>query len=224
LPPGIGNLRQFVRELNDEHRTDGAPEPPGGWIELRPEYQRTVMELRRLVDAWRASGPNVLKLFKTEHQLVGKELKLLGYIRPTKTAQARLILIDNSQLKDAQDPIANANRSFLHFLWNPMNERLGGPCLYCGKYFIKRTHTQARKYCTQVCGDRFTSRSANQKTREAKREHKLRLVRNAIHQWSTTKTKQEWKSWVAARFPVKKNWITRAVKSGDLDEPKTKAV
>jgi hypothetical protein len=106
---------------------------------------------------------------------------------------------------------------------NPFNEQLGGPCAYCGKYFVKRTKRKVGSYCSPKCGNRSTLRLANQKRREAEREGQKMVVQQAIRDWSKAKTKAPWKDWVSRKTHVSKNWITRALRKGEISEPQMKA-
>lgn len=50
-------------------------------------------------------------------------------------------------------PDEEAARFFLTLICNRQNEKLGGPCAGCGKYFMRRTAGNTT-YCSRFCGAR----------------------------------------------------------------------
>ena len=219
-PPNLGHLKAFVRRLNEEHFPLPSPRPPNGWDHESEEYGPTQIELYRLVTAWRDSGPNVSKLFQTESGLVVPALNIRAMLMPTGTSQGKLVLLEGGRRKGSEKARLTAFDLFLGFLLNPFNQQLGGPCARCGRYFVKKTKRTVSIYCTAKCGNRSTSKLANQKRRLAEREERIATVRRAIRDWQNAKSRVPWKEWVSKKTLVSKNWITRALRSGEILEPR----
>jgi hypothetical protein len=117
------------------------------------------------------------------------------------------------------DPRRIALGNFIDFLLNPFNEKLGGPCKRCGKYYVKRTKRQA-VYCSKRCGRRQTALSASRKRRKQEHLDRLKLAKQMVLGWVKTNKSQSWKEWIHSREPtISKNWLTRAVRKGELVEP-----
>jgi hypothetical protein len=117
------------------------------------------------------------------------------------------------------EPLAIARGLFLDFLLIPFNERLGGPCACCGKYYVKKTERKKTVYCSERCGHRLTSRVSNQARRDRAHQKQLELAERSKARWSNMKTATPWKEWVSNRTHIKKHWLTRAVRNGELAEP-----
>jgi hypothetical protein len=192
----------------------------GGWGKARVDYRQTQSYLRKFVQAWFDSGPNVSKLFASNPDLERASRNIGAHVVATKTAQAKLLFTAASQNISPADPQFTALGLFLNFLLNPFNERLGGPCAYCEKYFVKKTRRKTAIYCSQPYAKRFTSRLANQNRRKTDYKDQLRIVGQAISDWQRARTRLPWKGWVSQKTHVSKNWITRAVKKGEIGEPK----
>ena len=176
-------------------------------------------ELRSLVQAWFDSGPNVAKLFKENPVLARITLIGRAAITPTRGGRAQLVYVDgpNTCLSPG-DPLDIALGLFFLFLLNPFNEKLGGPCKLCGKYYVKKTKRQ-KVYCSKRCGLMQTSKSAVMKRRQAEHRDKLATAKLLSEKWSKTKTRKSWKEWVSDHTQISRHWLTRAVNSGELYEP-----
>jgi hypothetical protein len=174
-----------------------------------------VRTLRRLLQQWRDSGKNTNKLFALEPRL--RRVGMQSYVTGTESPRAELI---STPHLDSKDPISVAEGRFLSFLLNTHNESLGGPCAECGEYFIKQTRRKEVVYCSQRCGRRVSSRLANRNRRQSERKEQLQLVKQSIEGWKRSKSKLDWKEWVSREKKFSKNWMTRAMKSGEISEPK----
>jgi hypothetical protein len=126
--------------------------------------------------------------------------------------------LDEARQISAQDPFEDAMGMFYLFLLNPYNEKLGGPCKQCGKYYVKHTKRQIA-YCSKRCGLKHTSRAFFKKQRQQDRQEKVEKVKRSAAKWAAMKTDQGWKEWVSSNTRVSKNFLTRLVKSGEVDEP-----
>ena len=116
------------------------------------------------------------------------------------------------------DPLEIALGLFLSFLINPYNEKLGEPCKHCNKFYVKKTKRQVT-YCSKRCGLRHTSQAAIQRHRQREHLKKLKMVERVSAKWAETKRSKDWKSWVSNEALVSKNFITRAMRDGELVLP-----
>ncbi len=190
----------------------------GSWQRVRKDYGPVRRELRRLAQAWSDSGPNVEKLFSADHVLAQAALQCRAHVIPTKTNRARLICVTVPEDLPPGDTLEIAFGIFLNFLINPDNEKLGGPCRNCDKYYVKNTKRQM-VYCCKRCGLKHTSRIAVQKKRQKERLEKLREARKSAAKWKITRTRLSWKEWVCSATTISKKFLTEAVKKGELVEP-----
>ncbi len=215
--PGMGALERFVQLLNTEDYWSASLLE--GRQKIGGDYRPVQKELRRLVQAWRRSGPNVSKLFDANPEVDRAARNFRPIIAPTKSGTARLAYLNAPEYLSHAEPLEIALGRFLDFLLNPFNERLGGPCAYCGNYYVKKTERKRTVYCSERCGHRLTSRLANKRRREHEHSDQLEAAKQSASEWSTTKRRMTWKEWVSRDLLISKNWLTRAVKNGELVEP-----
>lgn len=176
-------------------------------------------EQRRLVEAWRKSGPNVAKLFKTEVGLQEAGAQIYCSVAGTTTAQAQLVVVPNPVGHPQEDELYYARAQFLRFLLHPDNERLAGPCPRCKRYFLKKTDRNSVIYCSEKCSRSSTSRTANQKRRHSERQERVAAVRESITEWRGKGIKLSWREWVLSKPGITKTFITRLLHSGEVVEP-----
>ena len=216
--PGMEMLNRFVELLNTSDYWGAS------LIESRKkiggDYRTIQKELRRLVQAWIRSGPNVSRLLDADPMLNQAIQSFRPHFIPTKCGVARLAFLNAPEYLASVKPIEIALGLFRDFLLNPYNDRLGGPCRNCGNYYVKKTERKKSVYCTKQCGHRFTSRLANKEQRNRERGALLELAKKRIATWLKAKTTMSWKVWVTQRPPITKHWLTRAVRKGELAEPK----
>jgi hypothetical protein len=88
-------------------------------------------------------------------------------------------------------------------------------CRKCQKFFMA-TDARYRAYCTRLkCGKNYEAEKATKKRRELIRATKLRAARRAQ---SSCPPDRDWKEFVATETGVSKNFLTYAVKYGDLKD------
>jgi hypothetical protein len=214
--PGTGDLKRFVQLLNTEDY----------WIasllegrqKVGGDYRPVQRELRRLVREWFDSGPNVSKLLNADPMVDQVAQIFRPYFIPTQCGTARLAYLKVQEYIPNVKPLEIALGLFLKFLINPYNEMLGGPCKKCDNYFIKKTKRQ-KVYCSKQCGHRNTARLVNRKRRQREHLKLLKLAKQLISEWHQAKTRMDWKKWVSRDPQITKNWLTRAVRKGELVEP-----
>jgi hypothetical protein len=197
----LNALERFVRILNE------------GVNEI-PLSEETLAILRQRVQDWFDSGKNVKKLFASRPIL--KEVGFLTFVRDTTSSEVELIHTPNT---GSNDPETFADALFLNFLINPHHASLRDRCAYCDRYFKNGTRRKIIRYCTKECGKQFTSRLANQKSREREYAENLERVTRAIQKLSPRESGTSWKNAVSAKTGVSKRWITLAVQKKIISEP-----
>jgi transposase-like protein len=179
-----------------------------------PMSQETLTVLRQRVQDWFDSGKNVTKLFAARPRL--KKVGFRTFVRDANSSEVEVIHTPDTK---SSDPETIAAGLFLNFLMNPHHASLRDRCAKCGRYFINGTRRKFVRYCTKECGKQFTSRLANQKSREKKYAENLEQVRKAIKELSLRESKIPWKDAVAAKTSISKRWITLAVQKKVISEP-----
>lgn len=176
------------------------------------------LELRRLVDQWHASGPNLVKLLKENEQLRSAVDSGRTFLMPTRTGRAFLSWEPAPRSKDRDLNMEFAVYHFVSLIVNPECDLLGLPCVRCGKYFVKKNRRQT-KYCSKVCGSRMTGAESQRNKRRADRAERIQTAQTAIEQWKSSGSKREWKAFVSMKTKFTLHWLTRAARSGSLTAP-----
>ncbi len=215
--PGMETLNQFVRLLNttDYWRASliESKQKIGG------DYRLIQAQMRRLVQAWASSGPNVSKLLDADPMVARATQNSQSYFIPTKSGIGQLAYLTPPEYLPSVKPLEIALGHFIQFLLNPYNEKLGGPCRHCGNYYVKKTERKKTVYCSERCGHRLTSRLANSGRRDREHKKQVKLAKQWTAKWLTTKTAVSWKKWVSKEARITKHWLTRAVRNGEIVEP-----
>lgn len=224
IPSDLEKLERFVEPLNTEFFRLRMPNIPfeGRWNTIKKDYRPVQRELRRLVQAWRDSGPNIRRLFETDPVLADAARRFPSHMIATEGPTARLVYVTVPENMNPGEPLEIALGLFLDFLLNPFNVRLGGPCAHCGKYFLRKNKRHGR-YCTERCGQRQTALAVNRKRRAREYAEKLQSAQESTARWAKSRARTDWKEWVAKETTISKNWLTRAVGIGELSVP-TKSI
>ncbi len=204
--PSTDELERIVDVLNDDQ-----------WA-LLLEPSGMASELRRLIVLWQESGPNTRKLFNAQAELLHEAFEKL-YFHPifTKTGRAHIAMSEAGEI--APTAKGRALQMFMSLILNPCWDRLGGPCARCGRYYLKKTIRQ-KVYCSRSCGSLATARKSTLRGRAVEHNDKLRRAVEAMRQWSTARTKLDWKQWVSIKEPgISQKFLTRAVNKGELKAP-----
>lgn len=215
-PPDEQASRRFIELLNTEEYWRASL--ISGKKRIGGDYKPVRAELRRLVEGWTRSKRNVSKLFDALPDLSSKAADFRPFYVPTSTNTARLAYLAVVEYSDQIKPREIAIELFLRFLLNPFNDKLGGPCKYCNAYFFRETEHRS-VYCSRLCALRFTSRAAQKKSRDAQTAQNIQAFTNSVAGWRKSAKSKEWKGWVSADTGISKNWLTRAVKRGLIQEP-----
>jgi hypothetical protein len=223
LEPTIDTLYLLVKTLNRQPKATSRRRASGQEKEKESDYLPVQMELYRLIDAWKASGPNVAKLLKAEEEFAAASSQIETVMVATTGPRARIVSTGPQNI-DLSHPHLIAWGIFTLFLLNPWNEQLGGPCAHCGQYFVKTKRTKGR-YCSSKCYNRVSSRLTNEKRRNEAKERQVAEVIRFQQKWcrlsstSRTKLRSTWREWVQRESGISKHFITRALREGLISDP-----
>src|SRR5258706_7307268 len=175
-------------------------------------------ELRRLVEVWQKSGPNLGKMRKGDPVLAARVLHGRTHLVPTRTGKGHLLWLPTPHDFDARRWKDHALTAFMDLIVSPQWDKLGGPCVRCQKYYIKKTARQ-KSFCSRRCGSASTAISKTKQRREAARAQKLLMAQIGIEGWTKGLTEQPWKEWVSKKTKITVKWLTRAVNKAELRSP-----
>jgi len=178
------------------------------------------LRLRAIVKAWLDSGPSLEQFRRTHPDICRDVYQYWGEVPKA------LVPLDDSGgaaigLMPSPGRTTNeeALRFFVWLITNPWCDRLAGPCVRCGNYYI-RGSVRNKLYCSRSCGTRATATAATKRARKAEHDHKLRQALEAIRKYEKAHSKIDWKRWVSAKEPrITPKFLTRAVNKGELKEP-----
>jgi hypothetical protein len=215
-------LQRRVDELNGKLQWVEELGPEDTLVQER-RSKETPQLFRELVQAWRQSGPDLVKFSLNQRKMwadiarywiVGRRLNPLQLVGAPGGGAA---IFMNS--RPERDPYEEALRLFIELLLNPDCDKLAGPCCRCDNYYIRRS-VRNKVYCSRSCGTRATALSATKRRRDEERSHKLYEAARLSQRWISSRTKLDWKQWVSHNNPeISPKFLTRAVNSGDLAIP-----
>jgi hypothetical protein len=187
------------------------------YLNRQPDWGFEV-ELRRLVSAWQASGPNLDAMLKSDPELCSKiRLEFRAVYHPTWTGRAYMVFSPHG---DPRDPSGTARGFFMMLTLSPYCDKFAGPCARCGKYYLKKNALQ-KVYCSRSCGNNTTAAKRTRERYHEAREQKLNGARRAIRKWERATTNEPWKVFVSRLYPgLTSKFLTRAVSRKNLSEPK----
>jgi hypothetical protein len=193
---------------------------------MRPNDRRTIqlnlsemqIELRRLIELWISSGPNVRKMFKKEPALAIRAQKGKMVFYALSGGRGCLEWIPIPPKATMLSPQDQALEYFMTLITNPLWEMLGGPCRCCKDFYLKKTNRR-RVYCSRKCSSVATAVPSVSRRRQMVQANRIRCAQDAIAEWSKAKRRLTWKDWVSNRTGYNVKWITRAVTNGSLRPP-----
>ena len=201
---GQEDIQNLVKALEKRHTE-------GSWGQA---YQE---ELRRLIGVWFRSGQTVRRVFRSEPTLNRSEVKLEALVVPVIGRTGRILL--GYMPGSDSDPMLNALSTLVHFLLNPENMRLGGPCPCCGMYFYKQILRGDQRYCSSECSRKETSLISHREERKVAQQQKIEKVKGMIKKLKRSQIKG-WKKAINRLDPeIKLHWLTRAVNRGEIEDP-----
>ncbi len=192
----------------------------------QPSLDRTILlpvlkkqkALRRLVEAWQASGPNLQKLFTRYPELERRTKYGETIFLATKSGHGHLEWAPNPVGANRSSAQRGVLEDFMMLIANPRWELLGGPCAGCRDYFLKHTKRQT-VYCSRTCSSAVTAVPAMKRKRQEEQARKIQLAQEYIGEWYKTKRRLGWKEWVSNETGFTIRWITRAANRGALRPP-----
>jgi endogenous inhibitor of DNA gyrase (YacG/DUF329 family) len=183
-------------------------------------------ELRRLVTAWTDAGHDGNRLLESNNTIAKRLRWMKGRLVTTSEG---IFEIEWPSLEAPRRPHLPTQSerwedfAFIHFanlLLNPVRELLGGPCVRCNCYFVKRKSAHQYNYCSRRCRQIAAALAATRRRLDEERADRLRQAREAIEKYTRAPTKLDWKSWIAKAEPaITKTFLTRAENQGDLRAP-----
>jgi hypothetical protein len=221
--PAIADLKLICFLLNGGGELPPHFEQPKG--ALPPAVAGLRPELRRLVAAWRESGPDGESLLKSDSSLARRLERMTVRLVPTPTGRFRLEWPSLQPPERLRLPTENerwqdfAFGHFANLLLNPYCEMLGGPCARCGRYYIKNTVRQ-KVYCSRRCDNAAGAVAATRKRLQKERAEKLSRAQGAAGTWRPTRKYPDWKQYVSRTEHLTLAFLTRAVRKGELQEPR----
>src|ERR1035437_8994158 len=183
-------------------------------------------ELRQIVKLWQASGPSTLELF-VENPTLSRELQAAWrpLLLPTKSGNANINFVGGWGAKEMVAGLGEAGLRhqavvlFNALIVNPLWGKLAGPCPRCQNYYIKKRESQ-KVYCSRRCGNAATAEARTREVLEKDRLTKLRMSVEEIQNWTISRTKEDWKPWVAKR--VTKRMLKELLRAGTRKLPAEK--
>jgi len=202
-------------------------------IALNSESPLRRAEIRRLVEAWQASGRNVEKMLRAVPELKTYLWPATGWppwhVWPfiDGSGLGVTVMPEGSNVPGTRDERIRdeARLMFLQLLLNPERDRLSErPCARCDNYFQKK-YEHKRVYCSRKCGKDGTAAFATTQRLQKQRGQKLRVAVELASKWTTARTKDDWKQWVSkqpagVKEEITPKFLTRAVNHYGIKEPK----
>jgi hypothetical protein len=212
------NLLELVKVLNRTQIKVSTASNPGNTrirhLELTPQQ----VELRRLVEKWRKSGPNLTVMFRREPELARRTKFGRTTFWPTETGRGYLDW-EGYPAEGAPESLEDrALCDFMTLITNPNWELLGGPCFRCGDYYLKKARRRS-KYCSRRCSSRETASVSTGNSRKKQHAEKICRAQEQIDEWCKTKRRETWKVWVSRKTNLTSRWLTRAEHNGKIKPP-----
>lgn len=214
------NLRELVKALNKTQvkvtTANDRGNPHVHRLELFPQQ----VELRRLVEKWMKSGPNLRKMFKDEPELARRAKHGRTTFWPTGTGRGYLDWEAYPSETGPESTNDLALCDFMTLITNPDWELLGGPCIRCGTFYRKRAR-RPTKYCSRKCSSKETATSSTKAWRQKQQAEKIRRAQESIDEWCKVKRREACKNWVSRKTGITDRWLTRADHNGKINLPKS---
>ena len=211
-------LKDLVEALNRTKIRVAPARTPEATRVHRLKLTRQQAELRRLVEKWMESGPNLRKMLKQEPELATRMKDGKTTFWPTETGRGHLDWVAYPSKTELPTPEDAALIDFMTLITNPEWELLGGPCARCGDFYLKKARRHS-KYCSRTCSSTETALSATQRRRAKEQEMKIGRAQKLIDQWCKLKPRQAWKKWVSRQPGITNRWLTRAENNKKITPP-----
>jgi hypothetical protein len=175
-------------------------------------------ELRRLVESWKASGPNLRKMFEQEPELELRTKKGKTLFWSTPTGRGHLEWGACPTEDNQSSPKDDALKEFMNLITSSDWDLLGGPCPRCRNYFLKKTRRK-NIYCSRTCSSTATAIPAIRRKRQQEQAKKIAIAQRCLDEWGKSKRRSGWKKWVSIETGYTDRWLTRAINGKKLSAP-----
>jgi hypothetical protein len=228
--PSSGRRADEVRRTLQKLKTETGADVPQ--VEVFVEAGNVLRQnLRSWVDRWIGGGPKPFAKFLEVHADVNREMNhVFNELRSRSGSSGDLEVFSRLLLTPAEyqirfefeDPVLQARSEAVQLFINLTRSRIAvGKCALprCGRYFLN-IGGQRRKEC---CKRQHTGAWIVERRRQKTYEDALARATRSIKQWQRARRSRDWKSWVAKKAKVTKNFLTARVSKGDLKPPKGEA-
>jgi hypothetical protein len=138
----VSQIKELAQSMNRVRIRTAPTSRPEAVRYISLELTDKQIELRRLVEQWKESGPNLRKLFKQRPELVLMTRNGYTTFWPTGSGRGHLEWVAKPSTNGVLDPLEEAVQEFMMLIANPEWRRLGGPCARCGDYYWKERLNQ----------------------------------------------------------------------------------
>jgi hypothetical protein len=220
-------VEALVLELNDGPEGWGRPEVHPKLVQLIQAWQESTEKWRALSRTWKASGspedsiPRPVKIQVPEGcpTLVEMGNRCRVLLSPHPGGWSWHPGVVYASLGKGWTTWDFACSKFLHLVMDPECHKFGGPCPYCGKFFVRKT-AKEKRYCSKGCAHKAAAKASTQRLRYREHELKVARTREVIEKWSQGSRKMDWISWVTSNVPeISKTWLTRAINRNEITSP-----
>jgi len=221
------SLEELVRELNNGPDGWSKPEAHPKLLQLLRAWREATVEWAGLVRAWKASGspkdsiprPVAIKVPEGCPTVFEMQQRCKVLLTPDPRGGRWLPGVIYAGAGKGWTTWDIACSKFIPLMLNPEAHRLGGPCPYCGKVFV-RTTEKRKRYCSKRCAHRAAAKASTRRLRAQAHAEKVDRVKDAIEKWRQKPRRLRWIPWVLAEIPdMKKSWLTRAINRQEITAP-----
>ena len=172
-------------------------------------------EMRRLVELWLASGPNLVKMQQQHPELVPRSFQVSTY--PLRDGRLGVTYLAAADEHD-EEPVVSARNLFWSMLLTPACLSLGGPCeCGCEQFFLRK----GKYHQTYIKGhaSKVSASKAMREMQAKKRAPRLRTVNRALAKYQKDKERGDWKEYVEVETGVTLNTLARWAAKGWIQAP-----
>lgn len=217
--------RANLHPMKSEKRSRALPrfDPAASIINVLNSCQENYFDqemqgkLRKLIEMWIASGPNISKMLRDNPNCLPTRGN--GIYRPSTTGRMYFDHFPAGNGRTSNKPNHLAQMIFLQFVLDPDCEKLGGPCLCgCGQYFLKAS--KHRKIYCKGHGSAVSASAAMKRKQARERAPRLRSANKAIRKYEQLRKRSDWKTFVEIETGISQRTLGIWVKKAFLQPPK----
>jgi hypothetical protein len=204
------------------------PQLPGENV-YRKAQETFRQTLRDLVEPWLANDRDFARCFR-EHPDIEQRINAFLTSHPASLqVDSRGDLLVGWPVtkfpRGRVNPIERAREEafvlFIELMQHPARDRVG-KCARCGRFFLGRA---GQKCCSRPrrCGSELAAIRATKESLQKVRNELLRRAQQAVREWEQGSKREPWKESVAKAVGKTGKWVTHAVNTRELAEPKARA-